>query len=182
MSTKLDPYILPDSIINTMREMIRETKTDELERQFDLCAQSNNILLETNRCTGNTCSVRSRKVCDVGQFIGTYHTHPFPFSEKPSSGDLLNIQHEGVGCIGSAKTDRIRCYKYKGYPFKGREKDYEYYKKAYEDLEKVDKIERSIATPDTIKKPELWPKIARQLDYLKEKDMTIKKYFRTIRV
>lgn len=176
MPIKLNSYTLKDNTIDTMRNMIHDTKIDKLERQFDFCAQHNNILSDMNRCIGDQCSVISRKVCVEGKFTGTYHTHPSPFSEKPSSGDLLNIQSEGMGCVGSAKTNRIRCFIYKD-----GEKGYEYYKGAHEDLRKVDEMEKEIVG-DAIKKPELWPKIAKQIDALKEKDRVIHKYFKTVRI
>lgn len=178
MPTKLNSYILHDNTIDTMKEMISETKQDKLERQFDFCHNpKTNILIPENRCIGNVCSVTSRKTCiGTEKFIGTYHTHPEPFSEKPSSGDLFNIQGEGMGCVGSAFTNRIRCY-----IFKAKEKDYEYIKEVNKDLEKIDDIELEIERKiidKTGKTKESWQMIARKEDSLKEKDKVINKYFR----
>ncbi len=159
-----------------MREMISETKKDKKEREFDFCnSPHNNVLSHTNECTGTECEVSSRRICVEGEFVGTYHTHPYPFSEQPSTGDLFNILHEGMGCIGSAKNNRIKCY------FFDRNKGYDYIKEANEQLQKVDNIENDIVGGYS-KKPEFWPGIARKLENLKEKNDIINKYFRIVSI
>ncbi len=178
MSKNLNSYILKDRTIKSMKEFIDKTKIDKLERQFDIClCKKDNTLFHMNECTGNQCSVTSRKICVGGEFKGSYHTHPVPFSEKPSTGDLLNILYDGMGCIGSAKTDKIKCLL-----LKNRYKEnYNNRKAAYEKIHIVDDIENKI-TKDAIKKPELWPKLSKKLDNLKEKNDVINKYFKTIEI
>lgn len=178
MPKNLNSYILKDRTIKSMKEFIDKTKIDKLERQFDLClCTKDNTLFHMNECTGNQCSVISRKICVGGEFKGSYHTHPVPFSEKPSTGDLLNILYDGMGCIGSAKSDKIKCLMLKD---KYKE-DYDNRKAAYEDIQKVDDIETEIARGMN-KKPELWPEISKKLDNLKEKNIVIDKYFKTIEI
>lgn len=160
-----------------MRYMIQKTKDDGLERQFDFCAdRKTNILLDRNRCTGDTCSVTSRKICKFGEdLVGSFHTHPIPFSEKPSSGDIFNMMNEGLGCVGSATTDKIKCLIFKD----GKQRrDYRYMKKVYDDIQKLEEKERDI-TKDAEKRPYTRLKISKQLDSLKDKDDIINKYFTT---
>lgn len=177
MPAKLNSYILKDRTINSMKEMIQKTRDDKLERQFDLClCKKTGTLFHMNECVGDICSVMSRKICVGGEFKGSYHTHPKPFSEKPSTGDLLNILNEGMGCVGSAETNKIKCL-----IFNERNREYKYLSEAYNDIKEVDDIENDIVG-DAAKKPELWPKIAKQVDSLKEKDEVIRKYFRTLEV
>ena len=173
---KLNSFTLKDRTIDKMKEMINETKKDKREREFDFCnCPKNNVLFHMNECTGTECDVSSRRICVEGEFVGTYHTHPQPFSEQPSSGDLFNILHEGMGCIGSAKNNRIKCY------FFDRSKGYDKIKEAYEHVQKVDNIETDIVG-ESSKKPELWSGIARKLENLKEKNDIINKYFRIVSI
>jgi proteasome lid subunit RPN8/RPN11 len=176
MSKKINSFTLNDRTIERMKDMIDQTKKDKKEREFDLCnCTKNNVLFHMNECVGNECEVASRRICVEGEFVGTYHTHPQPFSEQPSTGDLFNVLREGMGCIGSSKTDIIKCYLY------DRSKGYEKYKNTYEQLQKIDNIENDIVG-ESSKKPELWPEIARKLENLKEKNDVIDTYFRTVRI
>lgn len=171
---KLNSFTLKNMTIEKMKEMINETKKDKKERQFDFCnCPRNNVLFHANECTGNECEVGSRQICVEGEFVGSYHTHPQPFSEQPSTGDLFNIMRDSMGCIGSAKTNRIKCYIF------DRNKGYDYIKEAYGQVQKVDNIEIDIVGGYS-KKPEVWPEIARKLENLKIKNDTINKYFRTV--
>lgn len=177
MAKKLNSYILEDDIIRRMKRMIQETKDDGLERQFDFCAdRKSNILLGRNRCIGKTCSVTSRKICKFGEdLVGSFHTHPIPFSEKPSSADIFNMMNEGLGCVGSATTNQIKCLIFKDGE---QRKNYPYMKNVYNDIIKLENIEREI-TEGAEERPYLWPKISKQLDSLKVKNEIIDKYFST---
>lgn len=173
---KLNSFTLKDRTIKRMKNMIDQTKKDKKEREFDFCnCTKNNILFHMNECIGNECEVASRRICVEGEFVGTYHTHPQPFSEKPSTGDLFNIMHEGMGCIGSAKTNMAKCYIF------DRSKGYDYIKEAYEQVQKAGIVEIDIVG-ESSKKQELWPEIARKLENLKEKNDVINKYFRIIKI
>jgi hypothetical protein len=97
--------------------------------------------------------------------------------QKPSSGDLLNILREGMGCIGSAKNNKIRCY------FFDKNRGYNYYKETYDQIEKIGQFEGELSGWGSAKeKPELWLDISRKMDNNEEKAKIIQKYFEMFRI
>lgn len=175
MTKKLNSFALKDSTIKKMKEMIKETKKDKKEREFDFCKYQNDVLEHKNECTGNECFVASRRICTKGEFVGTFHTHPQPFSEQPSTSDLFNIMSNDMGCIGSAKTNRIKCY------FFDRSKGYDYIRDSFIQLHKLESVVDDIVGGNG-DKPEFWPEISRKLENLKEMDYFINQYILTVRI
>jgi len=173
--TKLNSFILKGNTIEKMKEMIGKTKKDRKEREFDFCKYKNNVIMHMHECTGNECWVASRRRCTKGEFVGTFHTHPQPLSERPSTSDLFNIMSEGMGCIGSAKTNKTKCY------FFDRSKGYDYIRDSFQQLHKLESVVDDIVGENG-DKPEFWPEISRKLEDLREMNYFINQYIRTVKI
>jgi hypothetical protein len=113
MSKKLNSYILPDDVIEEMKNKMREGFSDEIEFGFSLCRnQNSNILKIGEMCTGSSCSVTIPPKCKGNDiYAGAFHTHPYE-SSRPSSGDVPIFYESGLGCIGGIENNKeeINCY------------------------------------------------------------------------
>lgn len=108
MVTMLNSFILPEDIVQKMKDKIAETRDKEIELGFSLCRTKSNIIRTGDDCTGTECKLESLKECRIGSYIGGYHTHP-KGTTKPSITDLATAYNIGVECIGSVKEDDIKC-------------------------------------------------------------------------
>ena len=92
------------------------------------------ILKAENPCKGDACGVDMLGECKKGEtLVGNYHTHPSPFSSRPSMQDLDIGLKYGISCIGTVKENDITCYvKKNNIP----------YEKKKEVLEKISKLNR----------------------------------------
>ena len=108
MSTKLNSFILPDSVIQKMKRNVEDSRTKDIEVGFNLCAENGN-LHDENPCVGTECSVDIPKGCTRGKHVGLFHTHSNTSSE-PSIQDIANAYHIGINCIGSTEEKCIKCY------------------------------------------------------------------------
>lgn len=114
MSKALDGLILKDSTIDIMKDLLRKTKQDRLERGFDLCADiSSKELIPRNICTGSACEIEMEGKCNLrkGEKLkGGYHTHRRGGDPLPSLHDLVAGLQLGIECIGAVENDTIKCY------------------------------------------------------------------------
>ncbi len=123
MSTKLNSYTLPDSVIQKMKMYTIDSKDKDIETGFNLCADNethdpNNkhktlnkhkILHDEKHCSGSECTLDIPKGCEKGEHIGLFHTH-VSASSKPSIQDIFNAYYFGINCIGSVDERNIKCY------------------------------------------------------------------------
>lgn len=112
MPKKLDSFFLMDNTINLMKSLLDDTKRTGLEHGFDLCVnQRERILKAENFCVGDKCEVRRPQECKKGEILaGGFHTHPSPFTSRPSLDDLRIGLQLGIECIGTIKDNSIKCY------------------------------------------------------------------------
>lgn len=108
MSTKLNSFILPDSVIQKMKRNVEDSRIKDIEVGFNLCAENGN-LHDENPCVGIECAVDIPKGCTRGKYVGLFHTHPHNSSE-PSIQDIANAYQIGINCIGSTEEKNIKCY------------------------------------------------------------------------
>lgn len=108
MPTKLNSFILPDNVIQKMKETVSHSRTKDIEVGFNLCTENGN-LHDENQCIGTECSVYIPKGCTKGKHVGGFHTHPHS-SSKPSIRDIANAYQNGMECIGSVEENGIKCY------------------------------------------------------------------------
>lgn len=113
MSTRLNSFILPDHIIEKMRENIETSRKKKIETGFSLCRKKDvMVLTQGTVCEGSKCEIfpRTQKCLTKDEvFQGFYHTHPTE-KARPSFGDIINMYRQGLGCIGSVKDNQINCY------------------------------------------------------------------------
>lgn len=112
MPKKLDSFFLMDNTINLMKGLLDDTKRTGLEHGFDLCINPRERILKAeNFCVGTKCEVPSPKECKKGEIlVGGFHTHPPPFSPRPSLDDLKIGLQLGIECIATVKDNSIKCY------------------------------------------------------------------------
>jgi hypothetical protein len=108
MSTKLNSFILPDSVIQKMKRKVEDSRLKDIEVGFNLC-EENGILHDENPCTGTECAVDIPKGCTRGKHVGLFHTHSYTSSE-PSIQDIANAYQFGINCVGSTEEKGIKCY------------------------------------------------------------------------
>ena len=112
MPTRLNSVILPDDIIKKMKDKLEETRIKKIETGFSLCKEiDKNVLKFGNECEGTECRItRPFQRCKgTDWYEGLYHTHPIE-EARPSTADLYGLYLDGLGCIGSAKNNNIKCF------------------------------------------------------------------------
>ncbi len=110
MPKNLNSFILPDKIIDIMKQKIKKTEEIKKELGFNLCKiENNNELIDDTHCIGTECTMPLSKTCKTGIKVGTFHTHPGEDSE-PSFPDLWNGYYNGIECIGGVTDKKIACY------------------------------------------------------------------------
>ena len=136
MTTKLNSFILPDSVIQKMKKNVDYSRFENIEFGFNLCSDSNNLedqkgqegqkgqklLHDEKQCLGNECSIDIPKGCEKGDHVGLFHTHAGS-SSKPSILDILNAYKLSINCIGSTEENNIKCYVRKDKTYKTEERD-----------------------------------------------------------
>lgn len=112
MFKKLNSFFLMDNTINIMKSLLDDSKRTGKEHGFDLCVgQRDRVLKAENPCKGDACGVDVLGNCKKGEsLVGAYHTHPIPFSSRPSIQDLHIGLIYGINCIGTVKDNDITCY------------------------------------------------------------------------
>lgn len=108
MPTRLNSFMLPDSVIQKMKRKVEDSRIKDIEVGFNLCTENGN-LHDENPCTGTECAVDIPKGCTRGKHVGLFHTHPHMNSE-PSIQDIANAYQIGINCIGSTEEKGIKCY------------------------------------------------------------------------
>lgn len=130
MTIKLNSYILPDSTIKKMEDILGKALTTGNEHGFNLCvkkqlkllkkqlklskkqlklsSEDKKIIKHGNVCEGEECSMDSSKfTCKENErTIGIFHTHKK--LSDPSMSDLSVGYLVGMNCIGSPKD--IKCF------------------------------------------------------------------------
>ena len=110
MSKQIGSFILPDNIISSMKDKIKETKKLKIETGFALCTdKDSNVITKGPECTGTKCSIKA-EVCKENQIqIGDYHTHPRAAATM-SITDMVTGCSEKIECIGSARFNNVICF------------------------------------------------------------------------
>jgi hypothetical protein len=112
--TKLNGYILPDSVKNDMRSVLHKTRRDE--KGFALCVKDN-IIMRGKDFVGDSSRIKTNLIsgsCKRGErLLGLYHSHPGTYSH-PSAGDLHNCGVFKTVCIGGTSDNKIMCHTFKG--------------------------------------------------------------------
>lgn len=106
-SKKLNSFILPDSIIQKMKDKIQEAKIKDIEIGFNLCSDNSQLHDESLR-TGTEYELRMPDTCSKGRKVGSFHTHVE--STDPSIMDIYDTYRFGIGCIGSIEEKKIKCH------------------------------------------------------------------------
>lgn len=110
MPKNLNSFVLPDSVMEIMKQKVRKTEIIHKELGFNLCKiEGSNELKDDTHCIGSECSMPLAKTCKIGEKVGTFHTHPKADSE-PSLPDLWGGYYYGVECVGGVKDKKIACY------------------------------------------------------------------------
>lgn len=112
MPKKLDSLFLMDNTINVMKSLMDDSKRTGKEYGFDLCvSNTNRIIKAKNFYEGERGEVKATEECGKDEvLVGSFHTHPSPFSPRPSIQDLgIGLEH-GINCIGTIKDKDITCY------------------------------------------------------------------------
>lgn len=125
MSTKLNSFILPDSVIQKMKKNVDNSRFENIEFGFNLCSddqKGQKVLHDEKPCLGNECSVDIPIGCEKGEHVGLFHTH-VTASSKPSIRDILNTYKMSINCIGSVEEDSIKCYVRKDKSYKIEERN-----------------------------------------------------------
>ena len=167
MPKKLDSFFLFDNTINLMKSVLDDTRRTGLEHAFDLCINKRERILKAeNFCVGERCEVHPLQECKKEEIlVGGFHTHPSPFSSRPSLDDLGTGLQFGIECIATVKDNSIKCYvKKENIPFR---EESEAMTRINEFTKKRD--EKSL-TKDDFKK------------YMKLEDSIKNKYFHTINI
>ena len=111
MTSKLNSIVLPDSITNRMKALLKDTRNHRLEYGFDICRKNNDLIMR-NECHGTLCSVELPQGCNTDEILtGDYHSHPRGDSLM-SNSDMHVACRLDFSCIGSSpkKHDRILCH------------------------------------------------------------------------
>jgi hypothetical protein len=110
MPKQIGSFILPDSIMSSMKDKIKETKKLKIELGFALCTEKDsNIISKGTDCTGTRCSIKAG-ICREGNTqIGNYHTHPRTDATM-SITDMVTGCSENIQCIGSARLTNVVCF------------------------------------------------------------------------
>ncbi len=111
MTTKLNSFILPDNVIEKMRDQLNKTIDTKEEYGFTLCTEHNRkTIIDRRHCKGNECKINISRECDKKEkFVGAYHTHPYNPSTM-SAGDMISSCKYDVNCIGGEGDNKIRCF------------------------------------------------------------------------
>lgn len=107
MSKKLNSFILPDNIIQKMKNKIEEARIKDVEVGFNLCTEDSKLHDEFH-CTGSKCQITFPEKCIKGRKIGIFHTHLE--SLEPSMTDIYHAYEFGINCIGNIEQKKIRCH------------------------------------------------------------------------
>jgi proteasome lid subunit RPN8/RPN11 len=107
MTTRLNSYILTDTVKEKMENTLHDTK--EEENGFTLCSESDNIIIPKGDYTGGSNKINIYpEICKDKKFVGGYHTHPRDDS-SPSIADLSHCGVHKIVCIGGDKDNKIKC-------------------------------------------------------------------------
>jgi len=112
MPKKLNSLFLMNDTINLMKSLLENSRKTGKEHGFDLCVNPRDRILKgENPCSGNRCDVNLLGKCEQDEIlVGIYHTHPYPFSSRPSMQDLdIGLKYD-INCIGTVKENNITCY------------------------------------------------------------------------
>lgn len=129
MTTKIDSYILPNKVIEKMKEQIDKTMSTGTEHAFSLCSKTDNIIVDRKHCEGERCQMTMEIGCEKDEeLVGFYHTHPHSSDAQISPGDIKVICEAGkekngeivpirlIACVGSPTGNKINCFIKKTFP------------------------------------------------------------------
>ncbi len=150
MSKQVGTFILPDNIIEDMKDKIKYTRKLKIELGFSLCSEKDSsIIIKGSGCTGNRCSIRPGECREGQDKIGDYHTHPVTESTM-SISDMIEGCSQKMECIGSAKFGNIVCFVRKANKSQCLSDTIPFRKEEYEILEKNAKIRAILNSPKSI--------------------------------
>ena len=111
---RLNSFVLPDDIIQKMKDSLGRTHKIGLEHGFVLCSRNTpdgDILTDNSHCAGTECEITLKPTCKDKHetFVGSYHTHPDDTS-LISEIDMKGSCYRKIDCIGGEKDNRISCF------------------------------------------------------------------------
>jgi proteasome lid subunit RPN8/RPN11 len=110
MSKQIGQFVLPDHVISSMKDKIKDTKKLKIELGFALCTEKNsNIITKGPECIGTKCSIKAETCKNNQTQVGDYHTHPRSDATM-SITDMVTGCSEKMECIGSAKSNNVVCF------------------------------------------------------------------------
>ena len=106
---KINSSILTDDIIDKMKEQLKRTKKDAIERGF-LLTRSNNFIETGKSFTGDRHEVvMLEQAINIQKIAGIYHTHSTECARMTAT-DLESSCLFDISCIGGVKDNKIKCF------------------------------------------------------------------------
>ena len=171
MIRNINSYVLPDSILDKMIELVDKHIANHKEYGFNLCLKKDNNIINGEVCEGAKCSIEIEKSCkDNEEYIGSYHTHYLSFF--PSALDLYSGYPDKITCIGDK--EKIVCLKKK---VEVENKELENYD--YKSYKSFDRFVKYISVFDEINN--ILKTVTKLENRLKEKKITDVEYYDSIK-
>lgn len=142
MPKNLNSFVLPDSVIDVMKQKLEKTEKIRRELGFNLCQIGDSKeLKDDTHCIGSECAIVLEGTCKTGKKVGLFHTHPEKGKSDPSIADLDNAYYYGINCIGGVNDKKIKCYIRKDKTINTKDiKTIRYYREQFEPLKNPHKI------------------------------------------
>jgi len=171
MIRNINSYVLPDSILDKMIELVDKHIANHKEYGFNLCLKKDNNIINGEVCEGAKCSIKIEKSCkDNEEYIGSYHTHYLSFF--PSALDLYSGYPDKITCIGDK--EKIVCLT-KKVEVENKELENYYYK----NYKISDRFIKYISVFDKI--DNIFKTVKKLENLLKKKKITDVKYYDSIK-
>jgi hypothetical protein len=154
MSKQIDSFILPNDIISSMKDKIKDTKKLKTELGFALCIdpkKDSSVIIKGSECTGTRCSIKTGMCKENQTHIGDYHTHPRTAATM-SITDIVTGCSENIECVGSARFNNIVCFLRKTDKSQCLKDSSPYETEEHQLLEKDIEIRKKLSSPKSIMK------------------------------
>lgn len=178
MLRTINSYVLPDSTLDKMIELVDKHIVNHKEYGFNLCLTKSDNIINGEVCEGTKCNVEIGKSCkDNEKYIGSYHTHYLSFF--PSALDLYSGYPDEITCIGDK--EKIVCLKkkieVKPEILKALDEEPENYN--YKSYKSSDRFVKYISVFDEI--DNILKTVKKLEDRLKKKNITDVEYYDSIK-
>jgi hypothetical protein len=152
MPKQIGSFILPDIVMSSMRDRIKETRKLKIELGFALCTdKGSNIITKGPECIGTKCSIKEGS-CKEGYIqIGNYHTHPRTDATM-SITDMVTGCSENIQCIGSTRLNNIVCFSRKTEEYQCLKDTSSFEDEEHEILQKGSELREILYNPKSIMK------------------------------